>query len=229
MSEAPGASTISRTRVPFACPFVPSSVFPGLRRGSVKRAPCRARCPARSRPEECHLRELAEFLGGRRINQALFEGVWTMRPRSSVAILSSPSCAPTFIGVSGGAFRFAEEAPAVALASGASLLPPSCDVLSDIVVDGHREVPVRAGKPAREGVVSSFPCGKLGTTRFICTPPGGYLTSCCGDEPDGRSSILSHEQLALPTGRPVSSLAGSFGDAVRPWPVGVASSSCPER
>lgn len=47
----------------------------------------------------------------------------------------------------------AEEAPAFALASGASLPPPSCDVLSDIVVDGHREVPVRAGKPAREGVV----------------------------------------------------------------------------
>lgn len=50
----------------------------------------------------------------------------------------------------------AEEAPAIALASGASLPPPSCDVLSDIVVGGHREVPARAGKPAREGVVRAL-------------------------------------------------------------------------
>lgn len=153
MSEAPCASTISRTRVPFAHPFVPSIVFPGLRPGLVKRAPCRARCPARSRPEECHLREPAEFLGGRCINPA-FLGVGTMQPRSSVANMSSVSCASALPDVLDTAFMLTEEAPAVALASGASLLPPSCDVLSDIVVDGHREVPVRAGKPAREGVIS---------------------------------------------------------------------------
>jgi hypothetical protein len=108
--------------------------------------------------------------------------------------MSSSSCAPVFTVVSDRAFMLAEEAPAVALASGASLPPPSCDVLSDIVVDGHREAPVRAGKPAREGVVfeGTF-AGELRTTRFVCTTSGGYLTECCGDEPDGRSSFLSRD------------------------------------
>ena len=161
MSAAPSASTILRDHVPFVVPFVPSSVFSGSRPESVKRAPCRARFSARSRPE-------VSSSGARRVPRragpifrrlAASDPPFAVRrratwsPRSSVANLSSSSCAPVFTVVSDGAFRLAEEAPAVALASGASLPPPSCDVLSDIVVDGHREVPVRAGKPAREGVV----------------------------------------------------------------------------
>lgn len=229
MSAAPSASTILRDHVPFVVPFVPSSVLSGLRPESVKRAPCRARFPARSRPEECHLREPAGFLGGRCINPALFEGVGTMQPRSSVVNMSSSSCAPVFTVVSDRAFMLAEEAPAFALASGASLPPPSCDVLSDIVADGHREVPVRAGKPAREGVVSGFLRRKLRTTRFVCTPSGGYLTECCGDEPDGRSSILSHDAPCDASPGLPFNLAVLSGMPLRPWPVGGDSSSCPER
>jgi hypothetical protein len=75
MSGAPSASTILRDHVPFVVPFVPSVIVPGLRPGLVKRAPCRARFSARSRPEECHLREPAEFLGGRCINPALLRAL----------------------------------------------------------------------------------------------------------------------------------------------------------
>lgn len=206
----------------------------------MKRAPCRARCPARSRPEECHLREPAEFLGGRCINPALLRALepcnravrsqtCRLRPAHRFSPLSrtEPSCSRR------------KRLPSLLRAGHHSLLPRAMYFRTSSLAGTARCRPELASQPARVSSEPSFTGAiktaassrrdGIRTTRFVCTTSGGYLTECCGDEPDGRSSILSHDAPCDASPGLPFNLAVPSGMPLRPWPVGVDSSSCPER